>query len=206
MALLEAGRFSSAAMMVILAQEEFGKAVSLGIFAVIEDPQKCRKLWKAVYEDHKQKSVQSLLVGVVTGRLRGAEEVAMPLGKRATEFRLIRERATYVDCVVGPEAWSLPAAVIGRGESMELAEDVFAAMRQYPMPSRAVGLIAEVWVKALKGAGHGAPVDEREIVRGTEAVEWARSAIAQRLDSVDRAEGTLWNGEMRRRLMALKGG
>ena len=67
--LLEGHRYQSAVMLAILAHEEFGKASSMGIFTVVQDPQGLRKLWLNVFESHSQKNSQSIAVGVVTRQL-----------------------------------------------------------------------------------------------------------------------------------------
>lgn len=208
MLLFEESRFPGAAMFAVLAQEEFGKAVNMGFHAVIDEEGGQKQLWKRAYESHRQKNFHSLTVGIVTGHLRIADNAQSsdPVQDAAREYLRVRERATYVDCVSGPECWSLPSVAFGRSDSLATLGRVFAAVRKLFMPSEAIGQIGKVWAEALEGLPSPTLSQQGELTRCHDAIEWAKSREAQRLDEVDHEEALEWTRKMRERLTALESG
>lgn len=200
--LVELGRYPGAAATAVLAHEEFGKANALGMLAFLHREQDLTKFWREMLESHSAKNTNSLAMGWVTGRLKLPEKRDQIGGGLTLTEELVRlrERSTYVDCVRGREAWSMPEVAIGREEAMGCLKVVFATTSKILTPTQVVGRMAETWARALATKAQLTPSEEAELVRARAAEVWAKGRDAAMLAELDLAEARQWNKDVEGRL------
>jgi AbiV family abortive infection protein len=180
--LLENGRYPGAVSMAILAHEEKSKSFTVGVIASeLQVPPSLFSPWKD-FSHHAHKNATTL-------------ELARMDEGMAESYVRCRERCTYVDCVQGPERWSLPEAVLGREEALVLLRTIRKALQR---------ILTATQLARLQGANEiAADVCSPEALRALR--EWSETEEAAELSRLDLEEQREWNAETHTALVRFAG-
>lgn len=194
--LLENGRYTGAVSMAILAHEEAAKPLTLGMIGAEPLPPHLtsdsewsrarilKMLWRD-FEDHSRKNADSIRLLARRTPETTAEERDQD-EELAESFVRIRERCTYVDCVQGPERWSMPDLVLDESDGVLFLGLVRRRIGTIPT---AAGL-ARAQADNQWSAAWGPP----ECIKALR--EWSETPEAQELSDTDLAETTQWVEEV----------
>jgi AbiV family abortive infection protein len=192
--LLESNRIPGAVSMAILAQEEASKDITIGMISATRElraphllelvlPARNfpKRLWER-FTQHKRKNAATLSLYRIVGDRRDTlskEEIS----DLAESYVRLRERCTYLDCVEGPQRWSVPETLLGRDQAVTILRGIRTVIGRIPTPAQIAG------THPTEPQALVALLNQRRLAA---LREWAESTEAADLSTKDLEEARDW--------------
>jgi AbiV family abortive infection protein len=160
--------------MAVLAHEEAAKDKIIGYLGLCAlQGRSLRRAWREYFESHGHKTRVTIeAVRMIQARAEGPDDKVFADG-----LVTARERATYVDCVQGPERWATPDALVDRGGAL----DILRAARQ-----AFIGPLAPALVVRAFAAAQARDAGETPTTRAWR--DWSETAEARELSDLAASE------------------